>query len=101
MPDAPKDSLKLEFGDEELGLMEDEASGQMVLRDPQQTENVTPFSASFAPHADEAGAPVEPPSDHQKRMTEKRCQKKDARHLVVAATAFLTTFCRHEDCPTR
>jgi gluconolactonase len=28
-------------------------------------------------------------------------KKKDARHLVVAATAFSTTFCRHEDCPTR
>ena len=26
-------------------------------------------------------------------------QKKDARHLVVAAAAFLTTFCRHEPRP--
>jgi len=30
-----------------------------------------------------------------------RDEPKDARHSVVAVAAILTTFRRHEDCPTR
>ena len=59
--------FQMSFDDETFEIMNDPDYG-VVLKDPGQ--DGVPFAPGFVMHAEEGGAPVEDPTEHDKRMAE-------------------------------